>query len=43
MSASNAGNGILAAVVSTIVMIWAVVVILIFKSENLSDQDKITG
>jgi len=43
MSASNAGNGILAAVVSTIVMIWAVVVILIFKSKNLSDQDKITG
>lgn len=40
MSASDAGNGILAAVVSTIVMIWAVLVVVIFKSENLSKHEK---
>lgn len=41
ITASNAGNGILAAVVSTIVMIWAVLVIVIFKSEKLSRHEKI--
>jgi CAAX protease family protein len=41
ITASNAGNGILAAVVSTIVMIWAVLVIVVFKPEKLSHQEKI--
>jgi uncharacterized protein len=43
MSASNAGNGILAAVVSTVVMIWAVVVILWFKPKNLSRLPKVVS
>ena len=43
ISASDAGNGILAAVVSTIVMIWAVLVIVIFKPENLSRHEKIVA
>jgi uncharacterized protein len=41
ITASNAANGILAAVVSTIVMVWAVLVILIFKPEKLSQQEKV--
>jgi uncharacterized protein len=40
MSASHAGNGILAAVVSTLVMVWAVVVVFWFKPKNLSAQPK---
>lgn len=43
MSASDAGNGILAAVVSTIVMVWAVLVVLIFKPKNLSHTEKIVA
>lgn len=43
MSASGAGNGVLAAVVSTVVMVWAVVVILWFKPQNLSGQPKVTN
>lgn len=43
ISASDAGNGVLAAVVSTIVMVWAVVVILWFKSKNLSSQPKVVS
>jgi uncharacterized protein len=43
MSASNAGNGILAAVVSTIVMVWAVIVIVIFKPGKLAQQEKVTA
>ena len=41
MSASDAGSGILAAVVSMIVMVWAVLVIVIFKPKNLSHHEKI--
>ena len=43
MSASDAGNGVLAAVVSTLVMIWAVVVIWWFKPQNLSSQLKVVS
>ena len=43
ITASNAGNGILAAVVSTLVMVWAVVVIVWFKPENLSLSPRDTG
>jgi membrane protease YdiL (CAAX protease family) len=43
MSASDAGNGVLAAVVSTLVMVWAVVVIWWFKPENLSSQPKMVS
>jgi uncharacterized protein len=43
MSASDAGNGVLAAVVSTVVMLWAVVVILWFKPGNLSRQPKVVS
>jgi membrane protease YdiL (CAAX protease family) len=40
ITASSAGNGMLAAVVSTVVMVWAVVVIFIYKPRNLSLRDK---
>ncbi|MBP7688568.1 MAG: CPBP family intramembrane metalloprotease [Thermoflexales bacterium] len=43
ISASDAGNGILAAVVSTIVMVWAVLVIVVFKPANLSRQEKVVA
>jgi uncharacterized protein len=43
MSASNAGNGVLAAVLSTLVMIWAVVVMWWFKPQNLSSQPKVVS
>ena len=43
MTASNAGNGILAAVVSTVVMVWAVVVIVWFKPKNLSRYPKVVS
>jgi uncharacterized protein len=42
ISSSPAGNGILAAVVTIIVMIWAVFVVVIFKPQRLSDQEKAT-
>ena len=42
ISASNAGNGFLAAAISTIVMIWAVVVVLLYKPKNLSHKDRFT-
>jgi len=42
LSASSAGNGVLAAVVSTIVMVWAVVVVLIYNPRNLSRRDRFT-
>ncbi len=42
VTASDAGEGILAAVVSTLVMIWAVAVILIFKPATLSHSEKVT-
>ncbi len=41
ISSSDAGSGMLSAVVSTIVMIWAVVVIVIFKPATLSHSSKI--
>jgi len=41
ISASNAGNGILAAVVSSLVMIWAVVLFFWFKPRNLSTRPKV--
>ena len=42
ITASDAGNGILAAVVSTVVMVWAILVIVLFKPQKLSNQDKVT-
>jgi membrane protease YdiL (CAAX protease family) len=42
ITASDAGNGILAAVVSTIVMVWAVGVVFIYKPANLSPKEKQT-
>lgn len=41
ITSSNAGNGMVAAIVSTIVMIWAVVVVLIFKPSALSYDNKV--
>jgi uncharacterized protein len=43
ISATDAGNGILAAVVSTIVMVWAVVIVVVFKPKNLSHREKIVA
>jgi uncharacterized protein len=43
ITASDAGSGILAAAVSTVVMLWAVVVVLWFKPQNLSSHPKITN
>ena len=40
ISASSAGNGLLAAIVSTAVMVWAVGVVLLYKPKNLSSKDK---
>jgi len=42
ISASNAENGLLAAVISTIVMIWAVAVVFLFKPKNLSHKIRFT-
>ncbi len=36
ISASSAGNGLLAAIVSTMVIIWAVIVVLLYKPQTLS-------
>jgi membrane protease YdiL (CAAX protease family) len=41
ITSSDAGNGMLAAVVSTIVMVWAVVVVVIFKPATLSHTNKV--
>ncbi len=41
VSSTEAGDSLLAAVVSTIVMIWAVVIVLVFKPANLSHTDKV--
>ncbi len=43
ITASNTGSGVIAAVVSTIVMVWAVVVIVVFKPRSLSTQEKVLG
>ncbi len=40
ITASQAGEGILAAVLSTLVMVWAVVVVIWFKPANLSHVEK---
>lgn len=40
ISASNAGNGLLAMVISIMVMIWAVVVVLVYKPKTLSSKAK---
>src|SRR5919108_2140775 len=40
ITASSAGNGLLAAVVSALVMIWAVVVVFVYKPKTLSSQGK---
>lgn len=41
ITASDAGNGVLAAVVSTLVMVWAVAVIFWLKPQNLSSHSKV--
>lgn len=41
MSSSDAGGGMLAAVVSTLVMVWAVLVIVLFKPAALSRAGKV--
>jgi membrane protease YdiL (CAAX protease family) len=43
ITASDAGNGILAAVVSTIVMVWAVFVVILLKPVTLSKSDKVVS
>ena len=40
VSSSNAGGGLLAAIVSTLVMIWGVAVIFIYKPKMLSSKEK---
>lgn len=40
ITASDAGNGLLAAVVSTVVMVWAVIVIFVYKPRSLSRKEK---
>lgn len=40
MTSTNAGNGLLATVVSMIVMVWAVVVILVYRPGTLSRKGK---
>lgn len=42
ITASDAGNGILAAVVSTVVMVWAALIIVLFKPQKLSNEEKAT-
>ena len=41
VSASNAGNGVLAAVISTVVMVWAVVVAFLYRPKHLSRHDRV--
>ena len=41
MSGSSAGDGMLAAIVSTLVMVWAVIVVLVFKPASLSRRPKV--
>ncbi len=41
ITSSQAGDGLLAAVISTIVMIWAVVILVVFKTKNLSRMEKV--
>jgi len=41
ISASNAGSGVLAAVISTVVMVWAVVVVLLYRPKHLSSRQRV--
>jgi membrane protease YdiL (CAAX protease family) len=41
ITASSAGDGLLAAIVSVIVIVWAVVVIVLFRPANLSTHEKV--
>lgn len=41
MTSTNAGNGFVAASISTLVIIWAILIILIYKSAALSHSGKI--
>lgn len=41
-SASNTGNGLIAAVISTIVMVWAVVVVVLYKPQSLAHKGRFT-
>jgi len=41
VTAANIDNNIPAAVVSTIVIVWALVVVAFYKSENLSNQERV--
>lgn len=43
MTASAAGNGLLAAVVSTVVMIWAVIIVIHYKPATLSRHPKVVA
>jgi hypothetical protein len=40
ITASKAGEGLSAAILSTLVMVWAILVILIYKPANLSSQPR---
>jgi hypothetical protein len=40
ITSSNAGKGLLAALISTIVMIWALVVVIVYKPRTLSSKDR---
>ena len=40
ITASDAANGVLSAVVSTVVMIWAVVIIFVYKPRTLARKEK---
>ena len=40
ITASPAGEGLIAAILSTIVMVWAVVIVFLFKPANLSHAEK---
>ncbi|NIM94514.1 MAG: CPBP family intramembrane metalloprotease [Anaerolineales bacterium] len=42
ITSPQAGAGMLATVVSTIVMIWAVVIVVVYKPTNLSHAEKVT-
>lgn len=42
VGSSDAGNGMVAAIASTIVMVWAVIVVLVFKPASLSHRGKAT-
>jgi len=41
ITSSQAGSGLLAAVVSTVVMVWAVIILVAFKFRNLSHAEKV--